>query len=103
MQSWQIKALEVEDTALRHLDGYVHEHALYFLIGIIYLLLALLVWVLRNALLRNATKSRPHVQPIIFIHLPGTPPPAPGEQFDPFPALRDPPDYHYDCDDFDWD
>jgi hypothetical protein len=83
MQSWQIKALELEDTAFEHLDEFVHDHALFFLIGIIYLLLALLVWVLRNALLRNATKPRSHVRPIIFIHLPGTPPPAPGESFDP--------------------
>ena len=102
MQSWQIKTLEVEDMALRHLDGFAHEHSLYFLVGIIYLLLALLVWVLRNALLRNATKSRSHVQPIIFIHLPGTPPPPP-EPFNPFPVLHDPPDCDYDCDDVDWD
>jgi len=39
MQSWQIKALELEGSALKHLDAFVHEHALYFLIGIIYVLL----------------------------------------------------------------
>jgi hypothetical protein len=103
MQSWQIKALELEDTALKHLDGFAHEHALYFLIGIIYLLLALLVWVLSGALRPKSGKPLSHVRPAIIIHLPGTPPPAPGESFDPFPALRDPPDCHYDCDDFDWD
>ena len=41
MQPWQIKALELEASGLKHLDGFIHEHALYFLIGAIYLLLAL--------------------------------------------------------------
>ena len=45
MQTWQIKALELEASALKYVDGFVHEHALWFLIGIIYLLTALLVWV----------------------------------------------------------
>jgi len=46
MQSWQIKALELEASALKHLDGFIHEHALYFLMGAIFLLLALLIWIL---------------------------------------------------------
>jgi hypothetical protein len=33
MQSWQIKALEPEVSALKHLDGFIHEHVLYFLMG----------------------------------------------------------------------
>ena len=37
MQPWQIKALELESSALKHLDGFIHEHALCFLIGAIYL------------------------------------------------------------------
>ena len=40
MQPWQIKALELEASGLKHLDGFIHEHALGFLIGAIYLLLA---------------------------------------------------------------
>jgi hypothetical protein len=43
MQPWQIQAFELESSGLKHLDGFVQEHALYFLIGAIYLLLALLV------------------------------------------------------------
>ena len=101
MQSWQIKALELEDTAFRHLDGFVHEHELCFLIGIIYLLLALLVWVWCGGMRSKDGKLIPSVQPGIIIHLAKTLPPAPGESFDPFPALRDPPDCHYDGDDFD--
>ena len=40
MQTWQIKALKLEASALKCVDGFVHEHALWFLMGIIYLLLA---------------------------------------------------------------
>jgi hypothetical protein len=87
---------------LKHLDGFIHEHALCFLIGAIYLLLALLVWVLCGALRPRGGKPLSHVRPVIIVYLPGTPP-LPPESFDPFPVLRDPPDYHYDCDDVDWD
>ena len=98
MQSWQIKALELEASALKNLDGFVHEHALYFSIGAIYLLLALLVWVLSGALRRKGGQYTHHVRPVIFIELPGPPPPPP--EFDPFP----PPHYceHCNCNDDDW-
>ena len=102
MQTWQIKALELEASVLKHFDGFIHEHALYVLIGTIYLLLALLAWVLSGALRRKGGNF-PFPSCCDFHSPAGTLPPAPGEQFDPFPALRDPPDYHYDCDDFDWD
>jgi hypothetical protein len=91
MQPWQIKALEMEASGLKHLDGFVHEHALYFLIGAIYLLLALLAWVLSGGLRPKGGKPTTHVRPAFFIHLPGPP-------FDPFPPLREP-DY-YDDDDY---
>lgn len=102
MQSLEIKALELEDTAFRHLDGFVHEHSLYFLIGIIYLLLALLGWVLSGALRPKSGKPPSPIRPGIIIHLSGTPPPRP-EPFNPFPVLHDSPDCDYDCDDVDWD
>ena len=96
MQSLEIKAIEMEDTAFRHLDGCVHDHALYILIGIIYVLLALLAWVLSGTLRRRDGKPLSHVRPVIFIHLPGTPPPRP-DTFEPFPPMRE-------CDrDFDHD
>ena len=82
MQPWQIKALELEVSALNHLDGFIHEHALYFLMGAIYLLLALLVWVLCGALRRKGGPSTNHVRPVVFIPLPGPPPPPP-DTFDP--------------------
>jgi hypothetical protein len=83
MQSWQIKALELEVSALNRLDGFIHEHALYFLMGAIYLLLALLVWVLCGALRRKGGKPTHHVRLGIFIDLPGTPPLPPEPPFDP--------------------
>ena len=76
MQPWHIKALELEASGFKHLDGFIHEHALYFLIGAIYLLLALLAWVLSGALRRKGGQSTHHVRPAIIIHLPKSPPPS---------------------------
>jgi hypothetical protein len=84
MQSWQIKALELEASGLKYLDGFIHEHALGFFIGAIGLLLALLAWVLSGALRRKGGNSVAHVRPVVFIPLPGPPPPPP-DTFDPFP------------------
>jgi len=102
MQSWQIKALELEASALKHLDGFIHEHALYFLMGAIYLLLALLIWILCGGLRPKGGSPTSHVQLGIIIHLPVTRSPA-AESFDPFPPLRDSLDCHCDCDDPNWD
>ena len=97
MQPWQIKALELESSGLKHLDGFIHEHALYFLVGAIYLLLALLAWVLSGALRRKVGKSTHHVRPAIIIRLPGLPPLPP----DPFPPFRE--TSRGDCADHDLD
>ncbi len=99
MQTWQIKALELEASALKYVDGFVHEHALWFLMGIIYLLLALLVWVLSGGLRRKLLRGKhtPHVAPIIVVHLPIGRPTQTPELFNPFPPLGEPPDYdHHD-------
>ena len=97
MQPWQIKALELESSALKSLDGFVHEHALFFLVGAIYLLLALLAWVLSGALRRKVGKSTHHVRPGVIIHLPVIPPPS--APVDSFPPDWQPPkcdwDEHY--------
>jgi len=94
MQTWQIKALELEASALKCVDGFVHEHALWFLMGIIYLLLALLVWVLRGGrrpkMFRR--KPMPHVAPAIVVYLPIGRPTQTPELFNPFPPLGEPPD-----------
>lgn len=99
MQSWQNKALELEAAALKYVDGFVHEHALWFLMGTIYLLLALLVWVLSGGLRRKLFqgKTMPHVPPVIVIHMPVGRPTATPELFDPFPPFHMSPDYdHHD-------
>ena len=102
MQSWQIKALELEASALKHLDGFIHEHALYFLMGAIYILLALLIWVLCGGLRPKGGSPTSHVRLGIMIQPPSKTPPV-AESFDPFPPLRDPLDCHCDCDDPNWD
>jgi hypothetical protein len=97
MQPWQIKALELESSALKRLDGFVHEHALIFLVGAIYLLLALLAWVLSGALRRKGGKFTHHVRPAVIIRLPGSPSPPP----DLFPPFRE--TSRGDCADHDLD
>ena len=92
MPSWQIKALELEASALKRLDGFVHTHALYFLIGVICFLLALLGWVLSGGLRRKGGQPMCHIRPTIVIHLSG-PPPSQEPTFDAFPPMRE-----YDCD-----
>ena len=98
MQPWQIKALQLEVVALNHLDGFMHDQALYFLMGAICLLLTLLAWVLSGALRRKGGRSMHHVRPVIFIELPGTPPPRAEPPFDPFSPMREP--EYYDHDDY---
>jgi hypothetical protein len=87
MQSWQIKALELEASGLKHLDGFIHEHALGFFIAAIYLLLALLAWVLSGGLRRTLLKGKPmpHVTAVIGVQIPIGRPTPPPETFDPFP------------------
>ena len=92
MQPWQIKALELETSALKRLDGFVHEQALYFLIGVICLLLALLGWVLSGGLRRKGGQPMCHIRPAIVIHL-SEPPPPQEPTFDAFPPMRE-----CDCD-----
>jgi hypothetical protein len=97
MQPWQIKVLEWEASALKDLDTFMADHALYVLIGLIYLVITLGIGLI--LLLRKSLKGKGHVQPVVFIGLPG-PPPPPQDTFDPFP----PPHHsaHCDCDD-DWE
>ena len=74
MQPWQIKALELEVSGLKHLDGFIDEHVLHFLVGVIYILLALLAWVLNGGLRRKRGKPLSYVRAVIIIHLPEPPP-----------------------------
>lgn len=100
MQSWQIKALELEASVLKHLDRFIDEHAFHFLIGAIFLLLALLAWVLSGGLRRRLKEPTCHVTPVIIIETSGL---RPGEEdeFDLFPPLGD--WRECDCCEDDWD
>ncbi len=100
MQSWQIKALELEASALDRLDGFIRDHALVFFIAAIYLLLALLVWVLVGGLRRKPGNPRPYVLPVIVIRVDSPPPPPLEPPFDPFPAYREPLCYDHAADDW---
>jgi hypothetical protein len=95
MQPWQIKALGLKESALDALNGFMRDNALWFFIGAIYLLLALLVWVLSGALRRKGGKPMLDIRPVIVVHIPvGQSPPSP-EPFD--PPYREP--SHCDWDD----
>ena len=102
MQSWQIKALELEASALKSLDGIIADYGPYLFFGVVILLMIFGIGVSSGGLRRKLLKgtSLPYVRPVIFIRLPG-PPPPPSDDFDPFP----PPDHyrHCDCDDEYWD
>ena len=100
MQAWQIKTLKLEVSALDNLNAFVRDHALYFLIAIIGLMVVLLAWVLGGGLRRRFKQLPGTVHPAIVIRLPGPPPPE-KDDFNPFP----PPHYTAQCDpnDDDWD
>jgi hypothetical protein len=101
MPNWEIIALKLELSALDSLGDFVRAHALILFMGAIYLLLALLVWVLAVALRPRPGQSRPQVPRVIVIQVEAPPPifsePPPFEQF---PPLRDTaeydPDEHWD-------
>jgi hypothetical protein len=72
-------------------EGFVREYAFWLSTGIIYLLLALLEWILGGILQRRDGMSMPSGRPEILIHLPRLPP-SPLLTFDSFPPLYEPPD-----------
>lgn len=95
MQPWRIKALELEASALKSLDGIIADYGPYLFFGLVILLMAFGIWVLSVGLRRKLLKGTPlpYSRPIIFIRLPG-PPPPPTDTFDPFP----PPHHYRHCD-----
>jgi len=97
MQAWQIKALELEASVLKSLDGIIADYGPYLFIGVVLLLITFGIWVLSGGLRRKLLKEgkpMPNTRPVIFIHLPG-PPPTPPDMFDPFP-----PPHHSGYDDY---
>ncbi|MGA2279100.1 MAG: hypothetical protein ABSG80_02210 [Verrucomicrobiota bacterium] len=89
MQSWQIKALELEESALKYLDGIIAGHPLYASFGFVCLFMALglgLILLLIRG--RKNLKGKSYVPPVIIYM--SEPPPPPPDTFDPFP----PPHHH---------
>ena len=89
----EVKVLELEEVALEHLDNFIHNHALYFLIGAIFLFLALLAWVLNRASRRKRAQDLSHIRPVIFIDVSGS---RQVETLDPLLPSHNPPDYDDD-------
>ena len=77
MQTWQIKVLKLEESVLDDLNGFVHEHALYCLLGLMGLLAVLLAWVLAGGLRRRFPQQAGRVPPVIIVQSPTPPPPEP--------------------------
>ena len=100
MQDWQIKALKWEVSALDDLNGFVRDHALYFLVAIIWLMMVLFAWVLGGGLRRRFPQQAGSVRPVIVINPQAPPPPEP-DDWNPFP----PPHYwrERECDPDDWE
>ena len=97
MQSWQIKLLELEAAALKHLDGFTSMTTLCFHRAI-YLLLALVVWVLTGGLRRRFKLPQCSSAPVIVIQSP-EPPREPDDC-----VLFPPPHQWQECDCHDeWD
>ncbi len=98
MQSWQIKALELEQSVLKFLDGVIADYGLYIFMGLAFLLIPILAWVLSGGLRRTLLKGKPvpHVTTVIGVQIPIGRPTPPPEPFDPFPPLHDPPDCGHD-------
>ena len=98
MPSWEIKGLELEQSVLKFLDRVIADYGFYLFMGLVFLLIPLLVWVLSGGLRRKLLRGKPapDVTAVIGVQIPtgrSTPPPEP---FDPFPPLRDPPDCDHD-------
>jgi hypothetical protein len=99
MQPMEIKALELEQSLLKFLAGVIADYGLYIFMGLVFLLIPFLAWVLSGGLRRKLLKGKPvvHVTPVIGVQIPIGRPTPPPEPFDPFPPSQDPPD----CDDDD--
>jgi len=59
IQSWQIKALELEQSVLKFLDGVIADYGLYIFMGLAFLLIPILAWVLSGGLRRKLLKGKP--------------------------------------------
>ena len=98
MQPMQIKALELEQSVLKFLDGVIADHGIYIFMGLVFLLIPFLAWVLSGGLRQKLLKDKPipHVTAAMGVQITIGRPTPPPEPFDPFPSSRDPPDCDHD-------
>ncbi len=76
MQSWQIKALELEESALKYLDGIIAGHPLYASFGFVCLFMALGLCLILLIIRGRKNLKGNHVPPvIIYLSEPPSPPP----------------------------
>lgn len=97
MNSWQMKALELEMSALKYLDGVIADYGLYLFVGFVYLLIPFTFWALRGGLRRKLSEGKPMpcIRPTVVIYV-SEPPPRREEPFIAFPPYHEPPEC--DCD-----
>ena len=98
MQPMQIRALELEQSVLKFLDGVVADDGVYIFMGLVFLLIPFLAWVLSGGLRRKLSEGKPmsHVIAAIGVQMTIGRPTPPPEPFEPFQPLRDPPDCDHD-------
>ncbi len=88
--------VQILDPVFRFLDGMIEDYGLYLFMGLVYIAIPFLAWVLCGGLRRALFKGKsvPQLSAVVVLHLPGRPP-QPPETFNPFPANNEPPQ----CDD----
>jgi len=87
-----IKEVEFTSRLFDFLTGIVRDYGLYIFIGLVYLLIPFLAWVLSGGLRRTLLKAKPvpEVSPTIVVQIPiGRPAPTP-EPFSAFPPSSNP-------------
>jgi hypothetical protein len=57
MQPMQIKALELEQSVLKFLDGVISDYGVYIFMGLVFLLIPFLAWGLSGGLRRKQLKG----------------------------------------------
>lgn len=78
--------VQMLDPVFRCLDEMIEDYGLYLFMGLVYVAILFLVWVLSGGLRRRLFKGKPvpSIPPVIIVPLPGRPPQLP-ETFNPFP------------------
>jgi len=93
MTPWQIRALNLEESALGHFSRVIAEHPQAFAGGLFLVLMALGVWVVVRGLVRKPSgRGSICIPPPVIIEVESPPRPVEPE-FDPFP----PPHYWREC------